>query len=66
MGFHVTDVQRALKGASYPADRDALVALARRNGASDDLVDALSSTGHVTFSDPPDVMKALGGSFGLD
>lgn len=35
------DVQKALKGADYPASRDDLIDLARENEAPDDVVDEL-------------------------
>lgn len=41
MGFQVTDVQKALKGADYPMDGDELAKLAERNGADRELVEAL-------------------------
>ena len=41
MAFQVTEVQKALKGADYPMDGKALSALAKKNGADGDLVDAL-------------------------
>jgi len=41
MAFQVTEVQKALKGADYPMDGKALSALAKKNGAGDDLVNAL-------------------------
>lgn len=55
--WQVDDVQRALRGADYPASGDQLAKLARSNGAEDDLVDALAD---IRGADgPPDVMKAL-------
>ena len=35
----MTDVQHALRGASYPIDGDQLAELAQRNGAESELVD---------------------------
>jgi hypothetical protein len=55
--FQVTDVQRYLKGADYPADGRQLSDLARGNGAPDDLVDALSSVKRV--DGPNTVMQEL-------
>jgi hypothetical protein len=37
MAFQVTEVQKALKGANYPMDGDALADLAQSNGADSDL-----------------------------
>jgi hypothetical protein len=62
MGFQVTEVQRALKGADYPMDGKALSALAKKNGADQDLVDAL--TGLREVDGPNGVMKELKGELG--
>ena len=61
MAWQVTDVQKALKGASYPATGEQLADLARKNGA-DDLAGELSSIGEV--SGPDQVMKELSGQLG--
>jgi hypothetical protein len=55
--FQVTEVQKYLKGADYPMDGKALAALARKNGAGDDLVEALSGLREV--DGPNTVMKEL-------
>jgi hypothetical protein len=62
MAFQVTEVQRVLKGADYPMDGKALAALAKKNGASDDLVGALKGLGKV--DGPSGVMKQLKGELG--
>ena len=62
MGFQVTDVQHALRGANYPMDGDQLVELAQRNGAESDLVDALRGMREV--EGPNGVMKELKGKLG--
>jgi hypothetical protein len=64
MGFDVTDVQKALKGADYPADGDDLADLADSNGASQELVDAIRGIGEAET--PADVMKELEGELGDD
>ncbi|MFK4067056.1 DUF2795 domain-containing protein [Streptomyces sp. NPDC029674] len=56
------DLQKALKGADYPANRDDLVSLARDNGADDTLVDKLSSAPADQFDGPNDVQKAVFGN----
>lgn len=53
------DVQKALKGADYPASRDDLVALARGNEAGDDVVQALQEAGQDSYDGPDDVQRAL-------
>jgi hypothetical protein len=47
MTFQVTEVQKALKGADYPMEGGDLADLARRNGAGDELVEALQQVPHV-------------------
>jgi hypothetical protein len=60
--FQVTEVQRHLKGADYPADGDALAKLAQGNGADDELVEALRSI--KTVDGPSGVMEQLSGQLG--
>jgi hypothetical protein len=62
MAFQVTEVQRVLKGADYPMDGKQLAALAKKNGAGDDLVGALKSVGKA--NGPNEVMKQLKGDLG--
>ncbi len=64
MGFQVTDVQSALKGAEYPTDGDTLADVAEGNGADAELVDALREVGDV--DGPPGVMEELKGQLGDD
>ena len=62
MGFQVTDVQKALKGADYPMPGDQLADLAESNGAGADLVEALRGLPEV--DGPNGVMKELKGDLG--
>jgi hypothetical protein len=55
--FQVTEVQKALKGADYPMDGRQLADLARSNGGSDELVEALRGLRQV--EGPNGVMKEL-------
>jgi hypothetical protein len=55
--FQVNEVQKHLKGADYPMGGKDLAALAKKNGAGDDLVDALKGVG--TANGPNEVMKQL-------
>ncbi len=64
MAVQVTDVQKALKGADYPASKDDLVSLAESNDAGDDVVQALRDAGSDSLDGPDDVMRALKGSLG--
>jgi hypothetical protein len=66
MALQVTEVQKALKGADYPASRDELVALAESNDADGEVVEALRGMEDDSFDSPADVMKGLGGSLGGD
>jgi hypothetical protein len=60
--FQVTEVQRHLKGADYPASGEELADLASENGADDELVDALRA---IDLADGPDtVMEQLRGQLG--
>ena len=61
-GFQVTEVQKALKGANYPMDGAALSELAKSNGGSDELVEALKGLREV--EGPNGVMKELKGDLG--
>jgi hypothetical protein len=64
MAPSVTDVQKALKGADYPASREDLVELAENNGADDEVVDALRDADDDRFDGPDQVMAALKGRVG--
>jgi hypothetical protein len=63
MAFQVTEVQRHLKGASYPSSGGDLAQLAQSNGADDELVDALRGIGG-SVDGPNEVMKHLSGDLG--
>lgn len=56
------DLQKALKGAGYPAAKDDLVSVARSNGADDGLVKKLSETGTKRFDGPNEVQNAVFGN----
>ncbi|WP_225832950.1 DUF2795 domain-containing protein [Streptomyces sp. NK08204] len=55
------ELQKALKGADYPASRDDLVSVARNNGADDKIVDKLSHAKARRFDGPNDVQKEVFG-----
>ena len=55
--FQVNEVQKYLKGADYPMDGEQLAGLAERNGAREELVEALRGVGKV--NGPNAVMKQL-------
>jgi hypothetical protein len=60
--FQVTEVQKMLKGASYPMDGKQLAELAQSNGADDDLVEALRGVREV--DGPNTVMQELKSQLG--
>lgn len=64
MGLDVTAVQKALKGADYPADGDDLADLADSNDADQEIVDALRGIGEADSA--ADVMEQLQDELGDD
>ncbi|ADG20222.1 hypothetical protein QF000_001555 [Paraburkholderia atlantica] len=54
------DVQKALKGASYPADKDSLIETAKANGADDDVLQRLQDLPDQQYQSPADVSKGVG------
>jgi hypothetical protein len=64
MAVQVTEVQKALKGMDYPADREELVEHAKRNGADQEIIDALENMDKQNFDGPNAVMKGLRGNLG--
>ncbi|MBT2443076.1 DUF2795 domain-containing protein [Streptomyces sp. ISL-36] len=58
------DVQKALKGAEYPASGEDLVSLAKSNGADDSVVEKLRSSGSKRYDGPDDVQKTVFGGGG--
>jgi Protein of unknown function (DUF2795) len=64
MAFQVTEVQKALKGADYPASSQDLAQQAERNSAEPQLVEALRGTRKDSFDGPNAVMKELKGQLG--
>jgi Protein of unknown function (DUF2795) len=56
-----TDVQKALRGADYPASREDLIELARENDAPDDVIDELEeSLDDEEYDSPAQVLAVLG------
>ncbi|MCP3722967.1 DUF2795 domain-containing protein [Paraburkholderia sp. CNPSo 3272] len=54
------EVQKALKGANYPADKNSLIDAARANGADDDVMKRLDALPEQEYQSPADVSKAVG------
>lgn len=59
MDVSAVELQRALRGADYPAYKDDLIDLARRNHADDDILEALRRLEDVEFAGPDEVDAAL-------
>lgn len=55
------EIQKALGGMDYPADKDAIVSHAESSGAGDDVLDALRGLPDTTYERPTDVNEALAG-----
>lgn len=56
-----TEVQKALKGADYPASRDDLIEVARENDAPDDVIDELEENlDEEEYESPAAVMAEFG------
>ncbi|MCV7215845.1 DUF2795 domain-containing protein [Mycobacterium crocinum] len=52
-------LQKALAGADYPADRQQLVDLAKKNNADQDIIEALGALPEGEISGPDQVQKAV-------
>lgn len=59
MNIDPIDVQTHLRGLTYPADRNDLVAAAQNNGAPEDIVNALQGMPEATYDGPDEVVKGL-------
>ena len=56
-----TEVQKALKGADYPASRDELIELAQENEAPDEVIEDLEENlSEEEYESPAAVMAELG------
>jgi hypothetical protein len=55
------DIQKALKGISYPADKKTLLETAQSNNAGKEVTDALEALEDQTYSSPAEVSKAVSG-----
>jgi Protein of unknown function (DUF2795) len=60
MKVNPIEVQKHLRGISYPADKDEVVSTAESNDAPEEIVDALRSMDRERFDSPSDVQEALG------
>jgi hypothetical protein len=53
------DLQKALHGADYPAKKQDLIDLAKKNGADDEIIDSLNRLPDGDISGPDQVQKAV-------
>lgn len=53
------EIQRHLSGVDYPASKDDLVSTAQREGAAEDVVDALRSLPDREYDSPTAVSSAV-------
>jgi trehalose-6-phosphatase len=60
MGLQVTDVQKSLSGFDYAGSAEDLAQHAEKQGADDELVQALRGLKKDSFDGPSAVMQALG------
>ncbi|GEC05556.1 hypothetical protein SSP24_32110 [Streptomyces spinoverrucosus] len=58
-GIRPPDLQKALSGAEYPADRDKLVEVARKNHAPKEVTERISHLGKKKYENPAEVSKAV-------
>lgn len=61
MSARVSSIQRHLRGVSYPADLEDLVAQAEENDAPVEVMEAIETLEERTYEGPADVTEALGG-----
>ncbi|MGW7258832.1 DUF2795 domain-containing protein [Streptomyces sp. NPDC054834] len=54
-----TDLQKALSGAEYPADREQLRKVAEKNHAPSEITERISHLGKKEFQNPAEVSKAV-------
>lgn len=66
MGVSVTSVQKALKGAEYPASSEELADLAEENGADEEVIDVIRGIDEDDLEGPDQVMAQLRGQLGDD
>lgn len=53
------ELQKHLKGVSYPASKEDIVSAAESNGADGDLLDAIRGIADGTYDSPTDVNHAV-------
>jgi hypothetical protein len=53
------ELQKSLKGVDYPASKEDVVKAAEKNGADNEIMEALKNLSDESFEKPTDVTKAL-------
>ncbi|ONI60881.1 hypothetical protein ALI44B_10030 [Leifsonia sp. ALI-44-B] len=61
MTVNPIELQKHLGGVDYPASRDDLVSAAEKNGAGDEVLDALKGLPEQDFDAPTAVTQAVSG-----
>ncbi len=54
------EVQKALKGIKYPADKEALLKQAKQNKADENIISIIDELKESNFKNPAEVSKAVG------
>lgn len=54
------EIQEALKGTDYPADKNELMQQAKQNNAGKDVMNVIENLPEEKFNSPVDVQKAFG------
>jgi hypothetical protein len=62
MNVSPIELQKALRGVHYPANRDQLLDRAQGNGASEDVLDALRALSDKDYDGPNAVSAAVAGN----
>ena len=60
MAVTAADVERAIRGIDFPADRNDLIQQAQNNKANSNVIDILKNLPGNQFNSPIDVRKAFG------
>lgn len=60
MAVTAADVERAIRGIDFPADRNDLIQQAQNNKADSNIIDILKNLPGNQFNSPIDVSKAFG------
>ena len=64
-GGMTTEIQQALKGIDYPANKQELVQQAKQNNASQNVIQTIQKLPEQKFNSPNDVEKAFGEKRGM-